>query len=64
MTTSKPRGGYHQSAFWTLYGKLAELADRRIGWHRLPVPLGLAVLAGLRDVLGRTTSTTPARCRR
>jgi hypothetical protein len=51
MGTSKPRGGYHQSTFWVLYGKLAELADRRIGWHRLPVPLGLAVLAGLRDVL-------------
>jgi hypothetical protein len=64
MGTSKPRGGYHQSTFWVLYGKLAELADRRIGWHRLPVPLGLAVLAGLRDVLRKDnlydTSALPA----
>ncbi len=64
MGTSKPRGSYHQSAFWALYGKLAELADRRIGWHRLPVPLGLAVLAGLRDVLRKDnlydTSALPA----
>jgi hypothetical protein len=63
MGTSKQQG-YRQSALRTLYGKLAELADRKIGWHRLPVPLGLAVLAGLRDVL-RTdnlydTSTLPA----
>ena len=64
MGTSKPRGGYHQSAFWALYGKLAGLADRRIGWHRLPLPLGLAVLAGLRDVLRKDnlydTSALPA----
>ncbi len=64
MGTSKPRGGYHQSALWALYGKLAGLADRRIGWHRLPVPLGLAVLAGLRDVLRKDnlydTSALPA----
>ena len=56
--------GYHQSAFWTLYDKLAELADRRVGWHRLPVPLGLAVLVGIRDVLRKNnlydTSALPA----
>jgi len=63
MGTSK-LPGYHQSAFWTLYGKLAELADHKIGWHRLPVPLGLAVLAGLRDGLRKDnlydTSALPA----
>ena len=56
--------GYHQSAFWTLYDKLAELADRKVGWHRLPVPLGLAVLIGIRDVLRKNnlydTSALPA----
>src|SRR5262249_59223600 len=56
--------GYHQAAFWTLYEKLAELADRKIGWHRLPVPLGLAVLIGIRDVLRKNnlydTSGLPA----
>jgi len=56
--------GYHQSAFWTVYDKLAGFADRKIGWHRLPVPLGLAVLIGVRDVLRKDnlydTSALPA----
>lgn len=34
-----------------MYGRLTELVDRRIGWHRLPRPLGLAALVGLRDTL-------------
>src|SRR5882724_1392719 len=55
---------YHQSAFQRLYGRAAEFLDHRIGWHRLPVPLALAVLSGLRDVLRRDnlydTSGEPA----
>jgi hypothetical protein len=50
MGTNKPPG-YHQSAQWKLYDKIAELVDRRVGWHRLPTALGLVVLIGLRDVL-------------
>src|SRR5262249_57513837 len=63
MSKNQPQG-YHQSAFWTLYDKAAELADRKIGWYRLPVPLGLAVLIGVRDVLRKRnlydTSALPA----
>jgi hypothetical protein len=63
MSKSQPQG-YHQSAFWTLYDKAAELVDRKVGWHRLPVPLGLAVLIGIRDVLRKRnlydTSALPA----
>ena len=55
---------YQQSTFRRLYDNLAELLDHRIGWHRLPVPLGLAVLGGLCDVLRRhnlcDTSALPA----
>jgi hypothetical protein len=56
--------GYQLSVFRKLYDKAAEFVDNKIGWHRLPVPLGLAVLGGLRDVL-RTqnlydTSALPA----
>src|SRR6516162_6612043 len=63
MNESQPQG-YRPSAFQTLYDKAAEFVDRKIGWYRLPVPLGLAVLGGLRDVL-RTqnlydTSALPA----
>ena len=50
MNKSQPQG-YQLSAFRTLYDKAAEFVDRKIGWYRLPVPLGLAVLGGLRDVL-------------
>jgi len=50
MNKSQPQG-YRISAFRTLYDKAAEFVDRQIGWYRLPVPLGLAVLGGLRDVL-------------
>ena len=50
MNNSQPQG-YRISAVRSLYDRAAELIDRRIGWHRLPVPLGLGVLGGLRDVL-------------
>ena len=50
MNKSQPQD-YQLSAFRTFYDKAAEFVDRKIGWHRLPVPLGLVVLGGLRDVL-------------
>jgi hypothetical protein len=63
MATSQPHG-YHQSVPWRLYGRAAVLIDQKIGWHRLPVPLGLAVLIGFRDVLRKQnlydTSALPA----
>ncbi|HSK98754.1 MAG TPA: peroxidase family protein [Rubrobacteraceae bacterium] len=31
-----------------MFARVAEMLDRRIGWHRLPVPLGLITLVGLR----------------
>ncbi|KAB2352535.1 peroxidase family protein [Actinomadura rudentiformis] len=48
----------------SLFDRGAHLADRTIGWHRLPKPLGLLVLVGLRDILRREnlhdTSKLPA----
>jgi hypothetical protein len=43
--------GYHQSTPWKLYDRIAQLIDRKVGWHRLPTPLGLVTLIGLRDAL-------------
>jgi Animal haem peroxidase len=37
----------------TTYQRIALLVDRKVGWDKLPVPLGLAVLAGVRDTLRR-----------
>ena len=34
-----------------LYDATAEAIDRRIGWDKLPLPLALLVLIGLRNVL-------------
>ncbi|HWC11321.1 MAG TPA: peroxidase family protein [Acidimicrobiales bacterium] len=41
------------SLFGRVYDRLAELADRRFGWHRVPKPLGLLILIGVRNVLRR-----------
>jgi hypothetical protein len=43
--------GDHRSLFWSFYEALSRAADRRVGWDRLPRPLGLAVLVGLRSEL-------------
>jgi Animal haem peroxidase len=50
--TRRPAGqGYHQSLPWRLYEGVAQALDRKIGWDRLPTPLGLLVLVGLRSLL-------------
>jgi hypothetical protein len=63
MATRRPPA-YHQSTLWRLYDGAAEFLDHKVGWHRLPVPLGLVVLVGLRDVLRKRnlydTSDEPA----
>ncbi|HWC09978.1 MAG TPA: hypothetical protein VG455_02030, partial [Acidimicrobiales bacterium] len=45
--------GYHDTAFWNLYDRIASAVDRRWGWDKLPTPLGTLVLIGVRDVLRR-----------
>ena len=39
------------SRFSSLFDGLSEKVDKRIGWHRLPMPVGLLTLIGLRDRL-------------
>ena len=34
-----------------LYDATAEAIDRRVGWDKLPLPLAMLVLIGLRNVL-------------
>ena len=57
-------GGYRQSLPWRLYDGAAEVIDRKVGWDKLPTPLGLAVLVGLRNTLRKhnlhDTSGQPA----
>ena len=42
---------YRDSLGWRLYDGVAAAADRRVGWDKLPTPLGLAALIGLRNIL-------------
>ncbi|CCH87940.1 Heme peroxidase (Animal) [Modestobacter italicus] len=48
-----PRGGHRSSLPWRVYRAAAGVVDRRRGWDRLPLPLALVVLSGLRDSLRR-----------
>jgi hypothetical protein len=40
--------GMPESPLTRLYSSLTEAVDHRVGWHRLPWPLGMLVLVGLR----------------
>ncbi len=52
---STPGGedGYHSELRWRALRAVAGKLDRMRGWDRLPTPLGLATLIGLRDALRR-----------
>jgi Animal haem peroxidase len=43
--------GYRRTTGWRIYDAVCALADRTAGWDRLPTPLGLATLIGLRNTL-------------
>jgi hypothetical protein len=47
----KQGGGYRNTSFWRVYDGASQLIDQKIGWHRLPKILGLAVLVGVRNIL-------------
>ena len=34
---------YRSGLFWKLFDAASQALDRRVGWHRLPTPLGLRV---------------------
>jgi hypothetical protein len=46
-----PGGNYRKSLPWRIYDGIAQAVDRAVGWDRLPAPLGLAVLIGVRTIL-------------
>src|SRR3954451_7904559 len=46
-----PSSGYRTSSFWRFYDRLAHRLDYARGWYRLPRPLGLLVLIGVRNIL-------------
>jgi hypothetical protein len=51
---SQPSGSqedYRNTFWWRIYDEAAQAADRAFGWDKLPRPLGLLVLIGLRNIL-------------
>jgi len=51
---SQPSGsqeGYRNTFWWRIYDEAAQAADQAFGWDKLPRPLGLLVLIGLRNIL-------------
>jgi len=57
--------GYRRGLGWQLYDGASAAADRCVGWDKLPTPLGLLTLIGLRNILRQQnlydTSGEPAR---
>jgi hypothetical protein len=43
--------GYRQTLFWRIYDWAAEALDHTVGWDKVPTPLGLLILIGLRNIL-------------
>jgi hypothetical protein len=45
------RSGYRRTRPWRAFNATAQWLDHRVGWHRLPTPVGMAALVGLRNIL-------------
>ena len=61
--TTEGARAYHDGPFWRLFGRAAVAIDHRRGWDKLPTPLGILVLIGVRDVLRKKNlfdTTDPA----
>jgi hypothetical protein len=43
--------GYRQTPFWLIYDQLAQKLDSTYRWDKVPTPLGLLILMGLRNIL-------------
>src|SRR5437867_4015493 len=43
--------GYRQSLPWNLFDRAMQTLDQTFGWHRVPLPLALAMLVGIRNIL-------------
>jgi hypothetical protein len=55
-----PGADYRRSLPWRIYDGICEAIDRRVGWDKLPVPAGLAVLIGVRNILRQKNLHDPS----
>ena len=63
-TPSGSASGYRDTPFWRAYDTAAQALDHSVGWDKLPTPLGLLMILGLRNILRQRnlydTSQEPA----
>ena len=55
-----PGKDYRRTTFWKIYDGIAQAVDHRGGWDKLPLPLGLAVLIGVRNILRQENLHDPS----
>ena len=55
-----PGADYRKTPFWRVYNRIAQWIDHGVGWDKLPLPGGLAVLIGVRTVLRQKNLHDPS----
>jgi hypothetical protein len=55
-----PGADYRMTTFWRIYDTIAQAIDHKIGWDKLPLPGGLAVLIGVRNILRQKNLHDPS----
>jgi hypothetical protein len=55
-----PGADYRRTPFWRVYDWVAQAIDHRRGWDKLPLPAGLAVLIGVRNILRQNNLNDPS----
>ena len=55
-----PGKDYRRTWFWRVYGRISQAVDHKRGWDELPLPLGLAVLIGVRNILRQENLHDPS----
>src|SRR4029079_5414265 len=51
---------YRSSWFWRVVDGLAQTVDHKVGWDKLPLPGGLLVLIGVRNILRQRNLFDPS----
>lgn len=50
-TGNAAQSGYRQTPLWRIYDWAAQALDHAVGWDKVPTPIGLLILIGLRNIL-------------
>src|SRR3954464_2257975 len=59
-TTGRPGRSARVAWLWRIHGQVPEAVDHKWGWDKLPLPGGLAVLIGVRNILRQKNLFDPS----